>query len=78
MDDQTLASLRAALDGSPENRDLRMVLVGAHLDRDEAAEAYALVRELERSDLAREDHRRLAARACQGVPSGTHATYARR
>ncbi len=64
MDDQTLASLRAALDGSPENRDLRMVLVGAHLDRDEIAEAYALVRELERSGLAREDHRRLAARAC--------------
>lgn len=42
MDDATLQSLHAALAGSPDNADLRRVLVRAHLDRDEPERALAL------------------------------------
>ncbi len=64
MDDKTLASLRTALDASPDNRDLRMVLVGAYLERDEPESAHHLVHALEPSDLEALDQRMLAARAC--------------
>lgn len=59
MDDQTLASLRAALAATPDNPELRMVVVRAHLDRGEPAEAH----DLEPSDLNTE-HRLAAAGAC--------------
>ncbi len=62
MDDKTLASLRVALDASPENRDLRMVLVDAYLERDEAESAHDLVRDLESADLEEGDQRTLVAR----------------
>ena len=72
MDDSTLASLRAALDASPENAELRLVLVGAHLDRGESAEAYALVRDLERSALT-PGHRLTAGRACLAAGEAAEA-----
>ena len=43
MDDQTLASLKAALEASPENTKLFAVVVRALLDRGDAAEARRLV-----------------------------------
>jgi ATP-dependent 26S proteasome regulatory subunit len=43
MDDNMLASLCAALRTSPDNAGLRMVLVRAHLERGEPAEAAALL-----------------------------------
>ncbi len=64
MDDKTLTSLRAALDASPENTDLRMVLAGAYLDRDEPASAHRLVRELDPAALEAPDQRLLAGSAC--------------
>ncbi len=66
MDDKTLASLRAALDASPENSELRMVLVGAYLERDDAGAAHELVRDLSPPAFAA-DQRRLAAGACLEV-----------
>lgn len=62
MDDQTLASLAAALEASPENTELRLVLARAHLDRDEPEEAWERVSTLAPGDLDREDHRRTVAR----------------
>ncbi len=43
MDSKTLDALRAALAHSPDNGGLLTVLIGAHLDRDEPAEAATLV-----------------------------------
>ncbi len=62
MNDKTLTSLRAALDASPENHELRMVLVDAYLKRDEVESAHDLVRSLAPSDLLESDQRLLAAR----------------
>ncbi len=64
MDDKTLASLRAALAASPENHELRMVLLGALLDRDETSSAHDLVSRLEPGDVESPEHRLLAGRAC--------------
>lgn len=61
MDETTLRSLRAALDASPENQELRTILLRAHLDRDDPQGAYELV---QGHDLSDEETRRLAARAC--------------
>jgi len=65
MDDATLTSLHAALAASPDNVELRMVLVQQHLERGEAERAAALVEELDadaRGGLD-ESQRRLAADA---------------
>jgi SpoVK/Ycf46/Vps4 family AAA+-type ATPase len=62
MDDKTLTALRAALDASPDNRELRMVLVAGHLERGEAEAASALLAGLGGGALSSE-HRLLAARA---------------
>ncbi len=64
MDEMILATLRAAFDASPENRELRMVLAGAHLERDETEEARELVHELDPADELAPESRRLAARVC--------------
>jgi SpoVK/Ycf46/Vps4 family AAA+-type ATPase len=45
LDDQTLASLKTALAATPENRELRLVLARAHLERDEPEDACELLRE---------------------------------
>lgn len=63
MDDRTLASLAAALEASPDNTELRLVLARAHLDRDEPAEAWGRVSQLTPEDLGNEEHRRTVARA---------------
>ena len=63
MDDQTLASLKTALAATPQNRELRMVLVRAHADRDEPDSALELLREIPPSDLA-DAERLLAGRIC--------------
>lgn len=63
MDDQTLASLAAALEASPDNLELRLVLARAHLDRDEPRDAWNRVSNLSPADLASEEHRRTVARA---------------
>ena len=62
MDDSTLESLRAALAAGPENAALRMVLVSAHLDRGEPAQAAELVAGCAPSSLD-EAQRRTASRA---------------
>ena len=63
MDDATLTSLEAALAASPSNADLRAVLVGALVDRGDAAGAARLVREVGAASFVRPHHRRAAARA---------------
>lgn len=67
MDDKTLASLRAALDTSPDNHDLRKVLLGGYLERDDAASAYDLVKDLDPGEVDDSDHGLLAGRACLGT-----------
>ncbi|MEM9191999.1 MAG: ATP-binding protein [Myxococcota bacterium] len=57
MDDGTLGSLVAALAASPENDDLRKVVVGAYLERNSAADA------LRHASSKRADIRLLRARA---------------
>jgi ATP-dependent 26S proteasome regulatory subunit len=52
MDDATLAALRAALATTPGNAALRMVLVRAHGDRGDHAQAAALLAEVADGDLA--------------------------
>ncbi len=52
MDDATIRSLRVALDASPDNTALRMVLVRAHVDRGETEEAGALVGDRVPADFA--------------------------
>ena len=64
MDADALAALRTALEATPENHELRMVLVRGHLERDDASSAYELVRELEPSKAISDEHRLLIARAC--------------
>ncbi|HMB53737.1 MAG TPA: ATP-binding protein, partial [Thermoanaerobaculia bacterium] len=65
MDDATLTSLHVALSASPENAELRMVLVAAHGEREEYDEAAELVSQM--SDEARDaldpKQRRLGAHA---------------
>jgi len=65
MDAATLTSLHVALSASPENAELRMVLVAAHAERQEYDEAAELVSQL--GDEARDGldpkQRRLAAHA---------------
>jgi transitional endoplasmic reticulum ATPase len=63
MDDTTLKSLYAALKASPDNIDLVMVLVRAHLELDQAAEAAELVRQRLPEELSSSEQRCDAARA---------------
>jgi transitional endoplasmic reticulum ATPase len=63
VDDATIASLTAALAATPENQELRALLVRAHLDRDEPGAAYRLVQDL-RGELLDAAHALIAARAC--------------
>jgi transitional endoplasmic reticulum ATPase len=63
MDDATLASLRAALAASPQNVDLLVVVLGALVERGDAAEAARLVREAGAPTFERPAHRRAAAEA---------------
>lgn len=62
MDDKTLTSLRTALGASPDNVELRMVVVQGHLDREEPDRAAELLESVEPTALT-EDQRNLAARA---------------
>lgn len=62
MDDSTVESLEAALGASPDNQELRMLLVRGRLERREAPRAWELVRDLDPLTLG-EEHRRVAARA---------------
>lgn len=64
MDDATLQSLKDALAATPDNQRLRLVLVGALLDRGDADGAFDLVRDIAADDLASEEDRLAAARAC--------------
>ncbi|MEM7352081.1 MAG: ATP-binding protein [Acidobacteriota bacterium] len=73
MDDATLESLRRALEATPDNPQLRMVLVGAHLERQEPQKAYDLVRDLDPATLIQADHRLLAARACLAADDADRA-----
>ena len=57
MDDQTLSSLRGALDAGPDNLELRFVLISAHLGRGEAAEAAALLDDASWTELSAEQRR---------------------
>jgi SpoVK/Ycf46/Vps4 family AAA+-type ATPase len=62
MDDFTFSALRAALDTSPDNAALRVVLIKAALERGDAAAAAALAAPLDPAPLPPED-RATAARA---------------
>lgn len=73
MDDKTLASLEAALAASPENQELRMVLVAAQLERDESARAWELVSASSPAALTTPEHRLLAARAALAVERAEEA-----
>ena len=64
MDETTLDSLSRALEATPENPQLRMVLVGAYLERGEPRRAYELVEGFGPDDLRETEPRQLAARAC--------------
>lgn len=66
MDDATLESLHAALAATPDNAELRFVLVSAHIERGEAVKAADLLGDVEPTAHG-EDHRRLAARALLGA-----------
>ncbi len=66
MDDSTLKSLRSALKASPENVELRLLLIKAHLDRSEADKALELLHDPSvavSAELSAEG-RRIAARTC--------------
>jgi transitional endoplasmic reticulum ATPase len=75
MDDATLRSLLGALEASPDNLELRTVLVRARLERGETAAAYELVEPLRRADRKRlpEATRRAAARAALDSGHGEEA-----
>ena len=73
MDDQTLASLKTALSATPQNRELRMVLIRAHADRDEPDEALELLREIPPSDLADAGQRLLAGQVCLDADEAAEA-----
>jgi AAA+ superfamily predicted ATPase len=62
MDDTTFAALTAALRASPDNLELRLVVIKEHLERREPAAAWELVRGLDSGSLI-ETHRPVAARA---------------
>jgi len=64
LDDQTLVSLKTALSATPQNRELRMVLIRAHADRDDPESALELLREIPASELSDADQRLLAGRIC--------------
>jgi AAA+ superfamily predicted ATPase len=72
MDDATLQSLRAALAVSPNNPDLVTVIIGALLERGDAAEAARIVREAGLDVFASDAHRLAAGRALHAA--GEHAT----
>src|SRR5262245_4558608 len=63
MDDATLIHLRAALATSPDNIPLLLVLVRAHLERQDPQAAFALVQHRAPSCFPSSGDRRLAARA---------------
>lgn len=63
IDDPTLASLRAALEASPENRDLRLVVLRAYVERGDAQAAAELARAFAPAQLERLADRLDAARA---------------
>ena len=64
MDDATLTSLHVALSSSPDNLELRLVLVAAHMERDEVEQAAELVSQMgEVGDALGEAQRRVAAEA---------------
>jgi SpoVK/Ycf46/Vps4 family AAA+-type ATPase len=69
MDDTTLASLKAALDASPDNAPLRGLVLKAHLDRNEVMQARAILGD-NAPDLFSEPDRLHAARTL--VQTGEH------
>jgi transitional endoplasmic reticulum ATPase len=73
MDDKTLASLRTALDASPENLELRMILAGAYHEHDDTETAHDLVKGLKAGDELDDESRRLVARIYLAAGAGTEA-----
>jgi SpoVK/Ycf46/Vps4 family AAA+-type ATPase len=71
MDDQTLASLRAAFELSPDNAELLALLLRTYLERGEAALGIALLERVPEKQLASDELRLVAARVCLsgGSPS---------
>lgn len=72
MDEKTLTSLQGALAASPDNVELRMVVVQGHLDRNEAEQAAALLETVE-TDTLNETQRQLAAHALLAAGSAERA-----
>src|SRR6266545_2308761 len=62
MDDQTLVSLRAAFELSPDNAELLGLLLRAYLERGEAERGVMLLERVPEQKLAGEELRLLAAR----------------
>jgi SpoVK/Ycf46/Vps4 family AAA+-type ATPase len=77
MDDATLASLRTALEATPQNLPLRLVLLRALLDRDEPAGLAALLEPVDLAALAPPD-RLVAARALTALERREEAAAAYR
>lgn len=67
MDDTTLSALRTALAATPQNLELRLVLLRAYLERDESAELAALLEAVTPQALTKSADRALAARASLAV-----------
>ncbi len=63
MDDKTLDALKTALSATPDNLELRMIVVAAHVERDEESTAYGLIQDIEPEDMT-SDQRALGARTC--------------
>jgi SpoVK/Ycf46/Vps4 family AAA+-type ATPase len=61
MDDATLRSLRAALDATPDNIDLRVAVLRAHVERRERADALATLGDRTPEHLQHDDDRALVA-----------------
>ena len=73
MDDTTLSSLRAALAATPDNHELRTVLLRAHLERGEAGEARALLDDVDPTTPTNAEHRELAGRALLAMGDAARA-----
>lgn len=64
MDDRTLTGLKAALAATPENAKLLALVMGAMLDRDECADALALLGDREPGHFSDDADILIAARVC--------------
>jgi len=75
MDDATLDSLLRALEAAPDNGALVATVLRARLAREEAEQAFRLVRDRDAAFFATDADRTLAARVCRlnGDPARAHA-----